>query len=175
MKKLVTLLVLLLLLGLLAGCQSARTRLLPVQNTIYGSPSMQSVERSILLGASKAGWVVESEPGVVYAIFHMSSRPYTIDEPRLKNPVLDQDETVYPCPPFEQPCYQRNSEITEPFYTDERIVYVAISYSTDAYKINYADSKNMGFDAASDSIYDVYMQLVKKLDRAIQAELTAAY
>ena len=175
MKKLVTLLVLLLLLGLVAGCQSARTRLLPVQSPIYGSPSMQNIERCVLVGASKAGWAVEAEPGVVYAAFRMSSRPYSEYEPRLQNPALDQGDTIYPCPPSDQPCYQRNSEITEPFYTKERIIYVTISYNTQAYKINYADSKNLGFDAESDSIYDIYMQLVKKLDRAIQAELTAAY
>lgn len=175
MKKLATLFVLLLLAGLLCGCHPARTRLLPVQNTIYGSPSMQSIERSILLGATKEGWAVEPEVGVVNAAFHISSKPASIIKPVLESRESAQDGALAPCPPSDEPCYQRNTKITEPFFSEERIVYVNISYDTNAYKIKYADSKNMGFDSESDSVYEMYSQLVNRLDRAIQAELTAAY
>lgn len=175
MKKLVTLLVLLLLMGMLAGCQPMRTRLLPVQNTIYGSPSMQNIERSIMSGASKMGWAVEAEPGVVYAAYRNSSKPYSAYEPRVERPEMDQNGEIQPYAAVAQPFYERNTELTEPFYTDERIIYVTISYNNNAYKINYADSKNMGFDPNSDSIYYMYGQLVDQLDRAIQAELTANY
>lgn len=175
MKKLATLFVLLLSLGLLFGCHPARTRLLPVQNTIYGSPSMQSIERSILIGASKEGWAVEPKPGVVNAAFHISSKPASMVKPVLQSRESAEDDTLYPCPPADEPCFQRNTKITEPFFSEERIVYISISYDTNAYKIKYTDSKNMGFDSDSDSVYGLYSQLVSRLDRAIQAELTAAY
>lgn len=175
MKKLATLFVLVLLLGLLAACHPARTRLLPVQNTIYGSPSMQNIERSIMVGASKDGWAVESKPGVVSAAFHISSMPASVAKPFLESRESAEDGMLAPCPPSDEPCYQRNTKISEPFFSEERIVYVNISYDTNAYKIKYADSKNMGFDLESDSVYEIYSQLVYRLDRAIQAELTAAY
>lgn len=159
MKRLTILFIVLMSLVLLAGCQSPRTRVIALENNIYGTPPLESVETSIIRGASNAGWAVNPEPGVVYAAFRLSSRPYgAANETNSQNAV-----------------YERNTEITEPFYTDERIIYVAITYDVHNYRIEYADSKNMGFEPESDSINNIYQPLVKKLDRSIQAELVAAY
>lgn len=173
MKKLVILFIIVLSLGLLVGCHTPRTRLLSVQNSIYGTPTLDSIERSIVKGAANAGWAVETEPGVVHAYFIFSSRPITMNEPKLRNPALPQEGYEGPDPAL--PNCERNTENYEPFYTSNRMLYVTISYNAYNYRIEYADSKNMGFDDESDSIGKVYPQLVKKLDRAIQAELVQAY
>lgn len=174
MKKLVILLILLLPLALLAGCDTPRTRLLSMQNTVYGNPPLQNIERSIVLGASNAGWAVEPDQNnVVHAAYRFSSEARKVLDENPREPVPGREND--PKTVLEWLFAAKNNGSTDFIRTTERIVYVTISYSGTSYRIDYANSVNMGFDADSDSIFNTYNEVVKKLDRSIQAELISAY
>lgn len=168
MKKFTILLILLLPLVLLAGCETPRTRLVPVNNTIYGTPSLQTVEQAIIVGAAKMGWVTERGQGnVVHAVYRMSSRPWEVFEDNPRNTTPEGSPKTLLQWIFER----KNDGSANEFLTDEQIVYVIISYDNRSYRIDYEYSENMGFDDVSDSIYNTYPPLVQSLDRAIQGEL----
>lgn len=165
MKKFTMLLILLLPFVLLTGCETPRTRLQPVSNTVYGTQSLQTVEKAILVGAAKAGWVTEKGKGnVVHAVYRMSSRPWDTFEDNPRNTMPGGTSKTLLQWIFER----KNGGSANEFLTDEQIVYVIIGYNAKSYRIDYEYSENMGFDDESDSIFNTYLPVVKELDRSIQ-------
>ncbi|MDH4236909.1 MAG: hypothetical protein OEV17_06645 [Nitrospira sp.] len=51
---------------------------------------------------------------------------------------------------------------------------VSITFTTKRYSITYKDSKNLKYDAATQTIHENYLAWIQRLDGAIRTRLTAA-
>lgn len=174
MKKFALVFILLTMVMLL-GCESPKARLVSINNSIYGGPAISKIEDGIIIGAANAGWGVEfAGNNTINAMYKLSSRPYwyfdkSEDVPREgvphNNPTTLAD-LLFP---------YKNSGASDRYRTIPKTIYVSIFYTGSNYRIEYQGSDNMGFDDASDAVYEFYNELVHELDRSIQKELALNY